>query len=48
MKIPAEIEAKLFYEGFAIDVVTTDGIGTAEFCAIVPGVTELRPGSVVG
>lgn len=31
--------------GFNIEVVTTGGTGTAEFCATVPGVTELQPGS---
>lgn len=31
--------------GFTMDVVTTGGTGTAEFCASVPGVTELQPGS---
>ncbi|KAL5356137.1 hypothetical protein BJX96DRAFT_162222 [Aspergillus floccosus] len=34
-------------EGFNIDVVTTGGTGTAEFCASVPGVTELQPGSFI-
>ncbi|KAJ5902553.1 hypothetical protein N7495_003081 [Penicillium taxi] len=34
-------------EGFSIDVVTTGGTGTAEFCATVPGVTELQPGSFI-
>ncbi len=33
--------------GFTIDVVTTGGTGTAEFCASVPGVTELQPGSFI-
>lgn len=33
--------------GFTIDVVTTGGTGTAEFCATVPGVTELQPGSFI-
>jgi D-serine deaminase-like pyridoxal phosphate-dependent protein len=31
--------------GHRIDVVTTGGTGTAEFCASVPGVTEVQPGS---
>jgi D-serine deaminase-like pyridoxal phosphate-dependent protein len=31
--------------GHTIDVVTTGGTGTAEFCASVPGVTEVQPGS---
>ncbi|GES64626.1 alanine racemase, N-terminal [Aspergillus terreus] len=34
-------------EGFNIEVVTTGGTGTAEFCASVPGVTELQPGSFI-
>ncbi|OQD72612.1 hypothetical protein PENDEC_c020G02016 [Penicillium decumbens] len=33
--------------GFNIEVVTTGGTGTAEFCAMVPGVTELQPGSFI-
>ena len=33
--------------GFNIQVVTTGGTGTAEFCAAVPGVTEVQPGSFV-
>ncbi|KKK21068.1 hypothetical protein ARAM_004320 [Aspergillus rambellii] len=33
--------------GFRIEVVTTGGTGTAEFCAAVPGVTELQPGSFI-
>lgn len=31
--------------GHRIDVVTTGGTGTAEFCVTVPGVTEVQPGS---
>lgn len=31
--------------GHSIDVVTTGGTGTAEFCVTVPGVTEVQPGS---
>lgn len=33
--------------GFAIDIVTTGGTGTAEICARHPGVTEVQPGSFV-
>ncbi|KAJ5175386.1 uncharacterized protein N7482_001263 [Penicillium canariense] len=33
--------------GYNIEVVTTGGTGTAEFCASVPGVTELQPGSFI-
>ncbi|CAN8096965.1 unnamed protein product [Discula destructiva] len=32
-------------DGHRIDVVTTGGTGTAEFCAAVDGVTEVQPGS---
>jgi D-serine deaminase-like pyridoxal phosphate-dependent protein len=32
-------------EGHQIDVVTTGGTGTAEFCVTVPGITEVQPGS---
>ncbi|PWY86835.1 hypothetical protein BO70DRAFT_311661 [Aspergillus heteromorphus CBS 117.55] len=38
---------RLRREGFEISVVTTGGTGTAEFCASVPGVTELQPGSFI-
>lgn len=31
--------------GLNIEVVTTGGTGTAEFCVTVPGVTEVQPGS---
>lgn len=34
-------------DGHAIDVVTTGGTGTAEFCATVAGVTEVQPGSFI-
>jgi D-serine deaminase-like pyridoxal phosphate-dependent protein len=33
--------------GYRIEVVTTGGTGTAEFCASYPGVTEVQPGSFV-
>jgi D-serine deaminase-like pyridoxal phosphate-dependent protein len=33
--------------GFAIDIVTTGGTGTAEICAQHPGITEIQPGSFV-
>ncbi|KAG6365823.1 hypothetical protein INS49_007434 [Diaporthe citri] len=36
---------KLRAEGHDIQVVTTGGTGTAEFCVTVPGVTEVQPGS---
>ncbi|KAF2190752.1 hypothetical protein K469DRAFT_721652 [Zopfia rhizophila CBS 207.26] len=32
-------------DGYNIEVVTTGGTGTAEFCVTVPGVTEVQPGS---
>ncbi|KAF2257269.1 hypothetical protein BU26DRAFT_414047 [Trematosphaeria pertusa] len=32
-------------DGHDIEVVTTGGTGTAEFCVTVPGVTEVQPGS---
>jgi D-serine deaminase-like pyridoxal phosphate-dependent protein len=34
-------------KGFDIQVVTTGGTGTAEFCATSPGVTEVQPGSFI-
>ncbi|TVY87659.1 D-threonine aldolase [Lachnellula willkommii] len=34
-------------KGFNIQVVTTGGTGTAEFCATTPGVTEVQPGSFI-
>jgi len=33
--------------GFNIQVVTTGGTGTAEFCATTPGITEVQPGSFI-
>ena len=33
--------------GFDIQVVTTGGTGTAEFCVTVSGVTEVQPGSFI-
>jgi D-serine deaminase-like pyridoxal phosphate-dependent protein len=32
-------------DGHKLDVVTTGGTGTAEFCASVKGITEVQPGS---
>ncbi len=32
-------------DGHKMDVVTTGGTGTAEFCVTVPGITEVQPGS---
>ncbi|CVK84578.1 probable amino acid aldolase or racemase [Fusarium proliferatum] len=47
MKILTETAQALKNEGFNIRVVTTGGTGTADFCATVPGVTELQPGSFI-
>ncbi|KAL3462650.1 hypothetical protein BJX64DRAFT_258709 [Aspergillus heterothallicus] len=47
MKILTETADALRKAGFNIEVVTTGGTGTAEFCATVPGVTELQPGSFI-
>ncbi|RAQ45061.1 metal-activated pyridoxal enzyme [Aspergillus flavus] len=47
MKILTDTATLLRNEGFNIEVVTTGGTGTAEFCATVPGVTELQPGSFI-
>lgn len=33
--------------GFNIEIVTTGGTGTAEFCAASPDVTEVQPGSFI-
>ncbi|EOA90975.1 hypothetical protein ACJQWK_11460 [Exserohilum turcicum] len=45
MHILVETAELLRKDGHKIDVVTTGGTGTAEFCASVPGVTEVQPGS---
>ncbi|KAH9875133.1 hypothetical protein J1614_004623 [Plenodomus biglobosus] len=45
MEILTRTAKALRTEGHRIDVVTTGGTGTAEFCAMVPGVTEVQPGS---
>ncbi|KAJ4109652.1 hypothetical protein NW768_012088 [Fusarium equiseti] len=47
MEILTETAKALQGEGFNIEVVTTGGTGTADFCATVPGVTELQPGSFI-
>lgn len=47
MKTLTETAEALRKEGFDIQVVTTGGTGTAEFCASVPGITELQPGSFI-
>ncbi|KAJ0417658.1 hypothetical protein BJY00DRAFT_289336 [Aspergillus carlsbadensis] len=47
MKTLTDTATALRTAGFNIQVVTTGGTGTAEFCATVPGVTELQPGSFI-
>ena len=47
MKILTDTVDALRAAGFDIQVVTTGGTGTGEFCATVPGVTELQPGSFI-
>ncbi|KAJ9150285.1 Alanine racemase, N-terminal [Pleurostoma richardsiae] len=47
MKTLTETAEALRQAGFDIRVVTTGGTGTAEFCASVPGVTEVQPGSFI-
>ncbi|KAJ5306938.1 hypothetical protein PENANT_c003G11472 [Penicillium antarcticum] len=47
MQILTSTADSLRKAGFSIEVVTTGGTGTAEFCATVPGVTELQPGSFI-
>lgn len=45
MRILTETAEDLRKHGHNIEVVTTGGTGTAEFCAKVKGVTEVQPGS---
>jgi D-serine deaminase-like pyridoxal phosphate-dependent protein len=45
MRILTSTADALRSAGYAIDVVTTGGTGTAEFCVTVPGITEVQPGS---
>ena len=47
MQILTSTASALRDAGFDIQVVTTGGTGTAEFCASVPGITELQPGSFI-
>lgn len=47
MKTLVDTASLLRDHGFAIDVVTTGGTGTVEFCATTPGVTEVQPGSFI-
>lgn len=45
MGVLTQTAEALRQDGHQIDVVTTGGTGTAEFCVTVPGVTEVQPGS---
>jgi D-serine deaminase-like pyridoxal phosphate-dependent protein len=45
MRVLVETAQALREEGHRIEVVTTGGTGTAEFCVTVPGVTEVQQGS---
>jgi D-serine deaminase-like pyridoxal phosphate-dependent protein len=45
MAILTQTAEALRQDGHNIEVVTTGGTGTAEFCVTVPGVTEVQPGS---
>ncbi|KZM18664.1 hypothetical protein ST47_g10118 [Ascochyta rabiei] len=45
MRILVDTAEAFRKQGHQIDVVTTGGTGTAEFCVTVPGVTEVQPGS---
>lgn len=47
MRILTETAEAFRKAGHDINVVTTGGTGTAEFCVTVPGVTELQPGSFI-
>lgn len=45
MAILTSTAEALRQDGHTIEVVTTGGTGTAEFCAAVKGITEVQPGS---
>jgi D-serine deaminase-like pyridoxal phosphate-dependent protein len=47
MKILVDTGDALRNQGLDIQVVTTGGTGTAEFCVTVPGITEVQPGSFI-
>jgi D-serine deaminase-like pyridoxal phosphate-dependent protein len=47
MAILAGTATMLREKGLNIEVVTTGGTGTAEFCAATPGITEVQPGSFI-
>jgi len=47
MAILTSTATMLREKSFDIQVVTTGGTGTAEFCATTPGITEVQPGSFI-
>lgn len=47
MDILTSTARDLRMKGHTIDVVTTGGTGTAEYCATFPGITEVQPGSFI-
>jgi len=47
MAVLTQTAEALRRDGHQIDVVTTGGTGTAEFCITVPGITEVQPGSFI-
>jgi D-serine deaminase-like pyridoxal phosphate-dependent protein len=47
MQLLTSTAAQLKTAGFAIEIVTTGGTGTAEICAGCDGVTEVQPGSFI-
>ncbi len=47
MHLLTETARQLKEAGFAIEIVTTGGTGTAEICASCEGITEVQPGSFV-
>lgn len=47
MQLLTDTARALRAAGHGIEIVTTGGTGTAEFCARHPGVTEIQPGSFV-
>jgi D-serine deaminase-like pyridoxal phosphate-dependent protein len=47
MQLLTATAAQLKAAGFAIEIVSTGGTGTAEICASCDGVTEVQPGSFI-
>ncbi|HEY0753803.1 MAG TPA: DSD1 family PLP-dependent enzyme [Ktedonobacteraceae bacterium] len=47
MHLLTETAAQLQADGFALEIVTAGGTGTAEICASCEGVTEVQPGSFI-